>query len=379
MLIFVVMRRFLSKNQLIRLINVIKARIFMDKFTMPVNFYFSSSSSESEMDQNPDSETVVDVDTTEKQPAKRVFPKNLRAYGKLIQAVANMSATSRLFFAFDYDGTLVDTDAIIVEFIAEFQPVLKHPFNDYFNGTLDGDGWHRVFDEIIAVDPIENRQKIDDFRKKMLAAPEIQPELVNLYFTYWGSLGMTAVVTNSVLDLIKSKFLKSKTIARDTNASLRPKPMPDMYLAAAMLCNTSLDTVKIAFEDSKTGIAAAEAAGYITFNVTEPLTYFNVLKIILNSQWAALNGYSVNMLPAAIVDRRLFELTPLSVIDAIDTIIFVGGPLRSSNVYIASYRGPALSPIECEIFGAKATISFRRVTNASLRVCISFDLSLKAY
>lgn len=351
----------------------------MDKFTMPVNFYFSSSSSESEMSQNPDSDVVVDVDTSENQPAKRVFPKNLRAYGKLIQAVANMSATSRLFFAFDYDGTLVDTDAIIVEFIAEFQPVLKHPFNDYFNGTLDGDGWHRVFDEIIAVDPIENRQKIDDFRKKMLAAPEIQPELVNLYFTYWGSLGMTAVVTNSVLDLIKSKFLKSKTIARDTNASLRPKPMPDMYLAAAMLCNTSLDTVKIAFEDSKSGIAAAEAAGYITFNVTEPLTYFNVLKIILNSQWAALNGYSVNMLPAAIVDRRLFELTPLSVIDAIDTIIFVGGPLRSSNVYIASYRGPALSPIECEIFGAKATISFRRVTNASLRVCISFDLSLKAY
>jgi phosphoglycolate phosphatase-like HAD superfamily hydrolase len=325
-----------------------------------------------------------DDESCESVKNRRVFPKNFRAYKRLQNAIEKSAcqrdkklAAREFFIAFDYDGTLVNTESTIQAFISLCQPSLRHPFNDYFNGTVpSSNGWFTVWDELMQVDKIYFKQVIDDFKSEMLRCENIDNDLVDLFIRLFGPLNMIAIVTNSVSELIKAKFENIPIVARNTQLSLRPKPSPDMYIGAALFANLSDETIRIAFEDSKTGISSAQAAGYITFNVTEPLVYFNVLKIIFSTYWATnVMFFSPNLFPSPISDRSTLALIPLSVLDVIDTIIFYGKPLRASNVAYCKYNGPSISPVHCRIFNVPAKISFRRTSNGSLRVCLSFDLS----
>ncbi|MFE3203782.1 HAD family hydrolase [Embleya sp. NPDC059237] len=172
---------------------------------------------------------------------------------------------------FDCDGTLMDSEC-------HWEEARELVLRGYGMDTPDDfgertKGLHftecgRVMTEVIGLSAGQadqvTAQLLDHFRKLVAAAPVTIPgagELVRLA----AGFAPLAVASNCPRDVVESGLAQAGLLPYFTDivvpdATLRPKPDPDVYLAAARACGAP-PSVCLAVEDSYCGILSASRAG----------------------------------------------------------------------------------------------------------------------
>ncbi|MCX7645365.1 MAG: HAD family phosphatase [Rhodobacteraceae bacterium] len=178
---------------------------------------------------------------------------------------------------FDLDGTLVDTERLVLEAGMEAFAALGHEPDVAFLVSLIGiaeaearDRMHNRFAGRIDLDRLDraweaaSRRRYDDGIPLKPGVPELLAGL--------GALPR-AVATNSHTASARRKLAATGIAAHFAHvvgfdAVARPKPAPDVFLEAARRLGARPSGC-IAFEDSAAGVAAALAAGMTVVHVPD--------------------------------------------------------------------------------------------------------------
>ncbi|MGB5869175.1 MAG: HAD family phosphatase [Albidovulum sp.] len=182
---------------------------------------------------------------------------------------------------FDLDGLLLDTERLAIAAGQEVLADLGWPGND------------GLFQSLIGTDDATSSRKIaahygadfplDDFGQgwnarfaaKLDAGIDLRPGAAKL-LEVLGAAGLPCAVATSSRRHAAEKKLAISGLARyfatvvSVNCIAKPKPAPDPYLEAARRLGMN-PAQCIAFEDSDTGAAAAQASGMIVVQVPDML------------------------------------------------------------------------------------------------------------
>ena len=186
-----------------------------------------------------------------------------------------MTPTAALLF--DLDGTLVDTDhlhhAAFVEILAERGRDL--PLAEYRAEIMGQHNAHILERYFPGEDPAVLERKETLFREALAASVAPLPGIHALLDWAGENAVATAVVTNAprrnALAMLAAAGLASRlpTLIIGEECT-RPKPDPAPY-RAAMAALGATPSRSLAFEDSRSGIRAAHAAGARVFGMTTGL------------------------------------------------------------------------------------------------------------
>jgi HAD superfamily hydrolase (TIGR01509 family) len=186
--------------------------------------------------------------------------------------------TPNLALLFDLDGTLVDTDhlhhAAFVAILAERGREL--PLGEYRAEIMGQHNAHILERYFPGEDPAILDRKEAMFRDALAASVEPIAGVHALLDWAEANAVATAVVTNAprrnALAMLAAAGLAARLPALVIGEECpRPKPFPDPY-QAAMSAVGATPSRSIAFEDSRSGIRAARAAGAHVFGMTTGLT-----------------------------------------------------------------------------------------------------------
>jgi len=188
---------------------------------------------------------------------------------------------------FDIDGTLADTDALHLEaFNGVFAP-RGHVFDhDRFTRELQGFSMASIMDRFLADEAPERRAAIMDDKEEIfrgLAAGKIRPTAgltALLELADRADIAMAAV-TNApranagmVLAGLGTADRFQALVIGDELPYGKPHPLP--YLEALRALNAAA-ALSIAFEDSRSGIRSATAAGIATIGIRTSLGHDDML------------------------------------------------------------------------------------------------------
>jgi putative hydrolase of the HAD superfamily len=215
-------------------------------------------------------------------------------------------------FIFDFDGVIADTESAWVETLWEFAERygLDIPFE-----TLEryvGDGDSGMMDML--ANRLGSRQKLDSLYSELTEDFARRTENLGVrdgvlsYMDFAARNGIKlACASNSgrpYIDLWLSKLgLAEKfavTVTRSDVGTEGMKPRPDIYIMALRMLSLHPEDV-LAFEDSYTGIKAAEAAGIRCILVPNRVT---------ENKTSSLPNYRLSM--ARITPEQLFSDLRLS-------------------------------------------------------------------
>ena len=172
---------------------------------------------------------------------------------------------------FDFDGLILDTEG--PEYAAWCEVFGEHGCELKIEDWSAGIGTQRGFDPYAHLERLSGRQLVrDDLRPRVrqrllaLIAQEVVKPGVTEYLDEASRLGLRVGLASSAdrdwvtghltrLELL-DRFQTIQTWAEGT----RPKPAPDLYLAALEALGLTPEEA-IALEDSPNGLAAAKAAG----------------------------------------------------------------------------------------------------------------------
>ncbi|WP_116206863.1 HAD family hydrolase [Amycolatopsis circi] len=182
---------------------------------------------------------------------------------------------------FDFDGTLADTEAAVLQ-----------SWQETFAGhgvELPMDTWHAVIgthrlaatmfkllaEHVADLDP-ETLRPAMRARVDELLAEDGPREGVLAYLDEAAARGLALGVASSssgtwVHGQLERLGLSSRFTAVETGDRHKPKPDPDTYLAALRTLGVTAEEA-LAFEDSPHGVSAAKAAGITTIAVPNPIT-----------------------------------------------------------------------------------------------------------
>jgi beta-phosphoglucomutase-like phosphatase (HAD superfamily)/dTDP-glucose pyrophosphorylase len=174
---------------------------------------------------------------------------------------------NRLFFLFDLDGTLVNTDSIYILVWQEIINLLDINIEinlDIYNNIIRGNSDQYVSTALMLPKYFDISNKKDELFIKYLDKIEIINESINFIKYCKKEKGdFISIVTNcnryvaeSIINKLEiSDYIDYLIIGSECD---KPKPSPDPYNTAIKLYNTTNDRV-IIFEDSKTGLLSASS------------------------------------------------------------------------------------------------------------------------
>lgn len=178
---------------------------------------------------------------------------------------------------FDLDGTLIDTERLVMEAGIEAFAALGHDLDPAFMLTLVGvaedEGRRRIaarFGDTLNLEELDAGWGAATLRRYAEGIP-VKPGAAELL----GALDFLprGVATNSATASARRK-LASTGLATHFAAVVgfdavpRPKPAPDVFAEAARLLGARPEEC-VAFEDSDTGVAAALAAGMTVVQIPD--------------------------------------------------------------------------------------------------------------
>lgn len=181
---------------------------------------------------------------------------------------------------FDLDGTLLDSDPLHLAVFADMLAPLGIVVDEaYYGSNIHGRHNVQIFTDLM---PGEDAQALDVAKeaafRDLLAKTPMQPTpgLIAL-LDYADANGLpTAVATNACR--LNAEAMLAALGIRDRFAAVlaaeecaRTKPAPDVFLAAAKAVGVDARET-LAFEDSPTGVAAANAAGCTVLGLPSTLT-----------------------------------------------------------------------------------------------------------
>ncbi|OIQ74494.1 fructose-1-phosphate phosphatase YqaB [mine drainage metagenome] len=190
---------------------------------------------------------------------------------------------SRPFAAaiFDLDGTLIDTESQLITTAIQILKQRGHTVTRPFLATLVGVDAFEAHRRLCAHVGAEiDRDAYDaDWRTHMLTAFRagipLMPGVAELLSHLATRAIPRAVATNSQTQSANRKLAAAGLTAHFAPAHVvgydavpRPKPHPDVFLAAAHSLGVA-PTDCVAFEDSETGVAAALAAGMTVVQIPD--------------------------------------------------------------------------------------------------------------
>ena len=170
----------------------------------------------------------------------------------------------------DFDGTLIDTRNInynaYKDVLSEYGYDLDYKqFCDDFNG-INYKIFLRIIDSSMDPDLIEtiHNKKAEIYKRYMkygMVNESLVAMLSSLKSTGWKIVLVSAANRKNIMDAVErfslSKLFDGMITQEDVKST---KPNPECFLEAMKRYNEDRHT-SIIFEDSKTGIAAAEASG----------------------------------------------------------------------------------------------------------------------
>jgi phosphoglycolate phosphatase len=188
---------------------------------------------------------------------------------------------------FDIDGTLADTDALHLEAFNQVLGPRGHRFDHArFSRELQGFSNASISERFLADEPPERRAAIIGdkevaFRK--LASGQIRPLpglMALLALADRANIPMVAVTNaprpNAEM-LLSGLGIAHRFMALVIGDELpRGKPHPMPYLEGLRAVNAAPDR-SLAFEDSRSGIQSASAAGIVTIGIRTSLSHADML------------------------------------------------------------------------------------------------------
>jgi HAD superfamily hydrolase (TIGR01509 family) len=190
---------------------------------------------------------------------------------------------------FDIDGTLTDTDPIHIRafniMLAEFGLSISH--EEYFRRVM-GFTNAEIMRDFFPGKPISEHRRLADFKEatfRELAAAHLQPTAGLLDLMDWadGEAIPMAAVTNAptanaelMLAGLKVRRRFRTVVIGDELARGKPDPMP--YLVAAERLGVSCADC-VAFEDSRSGMRSASAAGAFAVGLLSSLPEDELVKV----------------------------------------------------------------------------------------------------
>ncbi|MDH6678891.1 beta-phosphoglucomutase [Rhodococcus sp. LBL1] len=172
----------------------------------------------------------------------------------------------------DFNGTLSDDEELVAELVAEVAreelgvELSRSRYFDEFLGYTEAD----MFRELSGItDAVRLRALVDVFNGKYLDRVRAQPRITHAAMEFVREARargksiavVTAASRSVVIPALSSAGLLPEI---DTVVALedvdRSKPEPDCYLLALQVLDVDA-TNALAFEDSRTGVTAAQAAG----------------------------------------------------------------------------------------------------------------------
>jgi HAD superfamily hydrolase (TIGR01509 family) len=188
---------------------------------------------------------------------------------------------------FDIDGTLADTDALHLEAFNQVLGPRGHQFDHArFSKELQGFSNAAISERFLAEEPPGRQAAIMDekeatFRK--LVAGQIQPVpglMALLALADQACIPMVAVTNAPRLNAemllaglgIMDRF--KALVIGDELAHGKPHPMP--YLEGLRLLDAAPD-LSVAFEDSRSGVQSASAAGIATIGMRTSLSHADLI------------------------------------------------------------------------------------------------------
>ena len=188
---------------------------------------------------------------------------------------------------FDIDGTLADTDALHLQaFNLVFGPrghVFDHP---RFTRELQGFSNASIGERFLANEPPDRQAAMDEkeaaFRDLVAGQIEPTPGLMEL-LARADQAGIPLVAVTNAPRLNAEMLLAGLGIIRRFKAVVigdelphgKPHPMP--YLEGLRAVNASPD-LSVAFEDSRSGIKSASAAGIATVGIRTSLGHDDMIE-----------------------------------------------------------------------------------------------------
>src|SRR5258708_18028210 len=199
-----------------------------------------------------------------------------------------MAPESGKALLFDIDGTLADTDALHLEAFNQVLGPRGHSFDHArFSRELQGFSNASISERFLADEPLERRAAIIGdkeaaFRK--LASGQIRPLpglMKLLALADRASIPMVAVTNaprpNAEMLLaglgIMHRF--KAVVIGDELPNGKPHPMP--YLEGLRAVNAA-PNLSVAFEDSRSGIKSASAAGIATVGIRTSLSHADMVE-----------------------------------------------------------------------------------------------------
>jgi HAD superfamily hydrolase (TIGR01509 family) len=188
---------------------------------------------------------------------------------------------------FDIDGTLTDTDALHLEAFNQVLGPRGHVFDHArFTKELQGFSNASIAERFLADEPVQRRAAIiaakeQTFRK--LVAGRIQPLpglMALLALADRANVPMVAVTNAPRLNaelLLSGLGLVERfkvLVIGDELAQGKPHPMP--YLEGLRAVGAAAET-SLAFEDSRSGVQSASAAGIPTIGIRTSLTHVDMV------------------------------------------------------------------------------------------------------
>ena len=184
---------------------------------------------------------------------------------------------------FDLDGTLIDTERLVIDAGLETLQDLGHQVSRDFMVSLVGidetEGHRRLCAQLgvdLRAGPFDaawsaaTRRRYAEGIPLMAGVDHLLTELTRMRLP-------RAVATNSTTQGARRKLTEAGLLHHfDTHhvvgfdAVARPKPAPDVFLAAAGRLGVAASDC-VAFEDSDTGVAAALAAGMTVVQIPDML------------------------------------------------------------------------------------------------------------
>lgn len=190
---------------------------------------------------------------------------------------------------FDIDGTLMESDPIHLKAFSEvFAPyghVIDHAV---FAAHIQGFANEAIGAHFLPELPVERRKEILDYKEALfreMAVDSLEPLAGLMDLLEWArSNGVPLIsVTNApranadlIIDGIKARSYFDHIVSADELAHGKPHPLP--YLEGLRLINAVADH-SVAFEDSRTGITSATAAGITTVGLATGLPESELIKV----------------------------------------------------------------------------------------------------
>jgi HAD superfamily hydrolase (TIGR01509 family) len=189
---------------------------------------------------------------------------------------------------FDIDGTLADTDALHLQAFNLVLGSRGHVFDHgRFTRELQGFSNASIGERFLAGEPPDRQMAIMDAKEaafRNLVAGEVRPTpglMALLALADQASIPMVAVTNAPRLNAemllaglgITHRF--KAVVIGDELAHGKPHPMP--YLEGLRAVNAAAD-LSVAFEDSRSGIKSASAAGIATVGIRTSLSHADMIE-----------------------------------------------------------------------------------------------------